>query len=91
MHMMAPQLAPVNSLRSNPHTSSTSDVSSSAQKTKTSRWTETEGKIFIELFGENEEKLRYKAHNSPEWESIPRQLHERWRREHVSSDKIAQQ
>ena len=58
---------------------------------KTSRWTETEEKILIELFGENEEKLRYKAYNSPEWKSIVKQLHEKYRREHVSSDKTASQ
>ena len=52
---------------------------------------ETEEKILIELFGENEEKLRYKAYNSPEWKSIAKQLHETCRREHVSSDKTAQQ
>ena len=92
MHMMAPQFAPVNSLQSDPPASSTSeDLSSAAQKKKTSRWTETEEKILIELFGENEEKLRYKAYNSPEWESIAKQLHERCRREHVSSHKTAQQ
>lgn len=91
MQMMASQFAPV-PLRSDPPTSSTSeDLSSAAQKKKTSRWTETEEKILIELFGENEEKLRYKAYNSPEWESIAKQLHERCRREHVSSDKTAQQ
>ena len=48
-------------------------------------------KILIKLFHENEEKLCYKAYNSPEWESISKQLHERCRRESVSSDKTAQQ
>ena len=92
MHMMAPQFAPVNSLQSDPPASSTSeDLSNAAQKKKTSRWTEAEEKIVIGLFGENEEKLRYKASNSPEWESIGKQLHERCRREHVSSDKTAKQ
>jgi len=90
--MMAPQFAPVNSLQSDLPTSSTSeDLSSAAQKKKTSRWTETEEKILIELFSENEEKLCCKAYNSPEWESIAKQLHEKCRREHVSSDKTAQQ
>ena len=92
MHMMAPQFALANSLQSDPPASSTSeDLSSTAQKKKTSRWTETEEKILIELFGENEEKLRYKAYNSPEWKSITKQLHETCRLEHVSSDKTAQQ
>ena len=90
MHMMAPQFAPVNSLQTDPSASSTSeDLSSAAQNKKTSRWTETEEKILIELFGENEEKLRYKAYTSPEWESIAK--HERRSREHVSSDNTAQQ
>ena len=61
------------------------------QRKKNSRWTETEEKILIELFCDNKEKLRYKAYNSPEWESIATQLHERCRREYVSSDKTAQQ
>ena len=91
MHMMAPQFAPVSSLQSDPPASFTSEDLPTAAQKKTSRWTETEEKILIELFGENEEKLRYKAYNSPEWESIAKQLHERCRREHVSSDKTAQQ
>ena len=66
MHMMTPQFAPVNSLQSDPPASSTSEDLSSAAQKKTSRWTETEEKILIELFDENEEKLRYKAYNSPE-------------------------
>ena len=90
--MMAPQFAPAPPLRSDSPASSTSEeLSSTAPKKKNSRWTETEEKILIELFGDNEEKLRYKAYNSPEWESIATQLHERCRREHVSSDKTAQQ
>ena len=90
--MMAPQFAPAPPLRSDSPASSTSEeLSSTAPKKKNSRWTETEEKILIELFGDNEEKLRYKAFNSPEWESIATQLHERCRREHVSSDKTAQQ
>ena len=94
MRMMAPQCAqgPRVPLRSDPPASSTSeDLSSTTHKKKSSRWNETEEKILIELFGENEEKPRYKAYNSPEWESIAKQLHERCRREHVSSDKTAQQ
>lgn len=92
MHMMAPQFTPVNSLQSDPPASSTSeDLSSAAQKKKTSQWTETEEKILTELFRENEEKLRYKSYNSPEWQSIAKQLHKRCRREHVSSHKTAQQ
>ena len=92
VQMMAPQFAPAPPLRSDSPASSTSEeLSSTAPKKKNSRWTETEEKILIELFGDNEEKLRYKAYNSPEWESIATQLHERCRREHVSSDKTAQQ
>ena len=34
-----------------------------------------------QLFGENEDKLWYKAFNSPEWKSIARQLHKRCTRE----------
>ena len=74
-----------------PASSTSEELSSTAPKKKNSRWTETEEKILIELFGDNEDKLRYKAYNLPEWESIATQLHERCRREHVSSDKTAQQ
>ena len=89
VQMMAQQFAPASPLRSDSPASSTSEeLSSTAPKKKNSPWTETEEKILIELFGDNEEKLRY---NSPEWESIATQLHERCRREHVSSDKTAQQ
>ena len=92
VQMMAQQFAPASPLRSDSPASSTSEeLSSTAPKKKNSPWTETEEKILIELFGDNEEKLRYKAFNSPEWESIATQLHERCRREHVSSDKTAQQ
>ena len=66
MYMMTPEFAPVNSLQSDPPASSTSEDLSSAAQKKTSRWTETEEKILMELFDENEEKLRYKAYNSPE-------------------------
>ena len=40
------------------------------------RWTDTEEKILIELFGKNEDKLRYRSFNSPEWQSVARQLYE---------------
>ena len=49
------------------------------------------GEILIELFGENEERLRYKSFNSPEWQSIARQLHSKCREESVESDKTPQQ
>ena len=55
------------------------------------RWTDTEEKILIELFGENEDKLRYRSFKSPEWQSIARQLQERCRRENVESEKSAKQ
>ena len=58
---------------------------------KKNRWTDAEEKILIELFGENEDKLRYRSFNSPEWQSIARQLQERCRRENVESEKSAQQ
>ena len=60
-------------------------------KGKKNRWSDTEERILIELSGENEDKLRYKAFNSPEWQSIARQLHERCKRENVESNKSAQQ
>lgn len=92
--MMAPQFAPAApviqpSQSSDPPAPSTQDESGAPKKKN--RWSDTEEKILIELFGENEKSLRYKAYNSPEWKSIARQLHERCKRENVASDKSAQQ
>ena len=61
-----------------------------AQKKK-HRWSDTEERILIELFGENEDSLRYKAYSSPEWQSIARLLREKCQRENVACDKTAQQ
>ena len=58
---------------------------------KKNRWSDTEEKILIELFGENEDKLRYKSYTSPDWASITRQLRERCQRENVFTDMNAQQ
>jgi len=63
---------------SDPPTSSQENAESGAQRKK-NRWSDTEEKILIELFGENEDKLRYPSFDSPEWESIARQLQERSR------------
>ena len=45
----------------------------------------------MELFGENEDKLRYKAFSSPERLSVARQLHSRCKEQNVDSDKTPQQ
>ena len=68
----------------------TSSQENGAQR-KNNRWTDAEEKILIELFGENEEKLRYWSFNSLEWQSIARQLQERCRQENIKSEKSAQQ
>ena len=68
----------------------TTDQDSGAQR-RNNRWNDTEERILIELFGENKNKLRYKSFNSPEWQSIARQLHERCTREKVECNKSAQQ
>ncbi|KAK2564167.1 hypothetical protein P5673_012407 [Acropora cervicornis] len=65
--------------------------SSSTGPKKKNRWTDTKEKILVELFGENEDKLRYKAFSSPEWLSIARQLHSRCKEQNVDSDKTPQQ
>ena len=49
--------------------SSQENAENGAQRKK-NRWTDTEEKVLIELFGENEDKLRYRSFNSPEWQSI---------------------
>lgn len=71
--------------------SQSQDSHTSKGQKKKNRWTDTEEKILIELFGENEERLRYKSFNSPEWQSIARQLHSKCREESVESDKTPQQ
>ena len=58
----------------------TTNQDSGVQRRK-NRWSDTGKRILIELFGENEDKLWYKAFNSPEWKSIARQLHKRCTRE----------
>ena len=67
------------------------DLISAVVQKKKNRWTDTEEKILVELFGENEDKLRYKAFSSPEWLSIARQLHSRCKEQNVDSDKTPQQ
>ena len=42
-------------------------VPATATEKKKNRWSETEEKILIEVYGENEERLKYKAYSSPEW------------------------
>ncbi|CAH3140437.1 unnamed protein product, partial [Porites evermanni] len=77
---------PGSQLQENSHSSS----SSTGPKKKNCS-TDTEEKILVELFGENEDKLRYKAFSSPEWLSIARQLHSRCKEQNVDSDKTPQQ
>ena len=71
-------------------TNATINEDSGAQR-KNNRCSNTEERILIELFGENEDKLRYKAFNSPECQSIARQLQQKCKRENVESNKSAQQ
>ena len=77
---------PGSQLQENHHSSS-----SSTGPKKKNRWTDTEEKILVELFGENEYKLQYKAFSSPEWLSIARQLHLWCKEQNVDSDKTPQQ
>ena len=77
---------PGSQLQENSHSSS-----SSTGPKKKNHWTDTEEKILVELFGENEDKLRYKAFSSPEWLSIVRQLHSWCKEQNVDSDKTPQQ
>ena len=95
MQMMAPFThSPAHAVQasqfSDPPTSSQENAENGAQRKK-NRWTDTEEKILNELFGANEDKLRYRSFNSPEWQSIARQLQERCRRKNVESEKSAQQ
>ena len=77
---------PGSQLQENSHGSS-----SSTGPKKKNCWTDTEEKILVELFGENEDKLRYKAFSSPEWLSIARQLHPQSKEQNVDSDRTPQQ
>lgn len=95
MQMMAPFThSPAHAVQasqfSDPPTSSQENAQNGAQWKK-NRWTDAEEKILIELFGENEDKLRYRSFNSPEWQFIARQLQERCRQENVENEKSAQQ
>lgn len=58
---------------------------------KKSRLREMEEKILIELLGENEDKLKYKAHTAPEWQSMATQLREICKREQVDCSKSVKQ
>jgi len=91
LQMMAPPFSnsPAHAAQTST-TNVTTNEDSGAQR-KNNRWSDTEERILIELFGENEDKLRYKAINSPEWQSIARQRREKCKRENVESNKSAQQ
>ena len=70
MQMMAPFThSPAHAVQASQYsdtpTSSQGNAENGAQRKK-NRWTDTEEKILIELFGENEDKLRYRSFNSPE-------------------------
>ena len=73
------------------HAPPVSTQNASISQKKKNRWSDTEDRILIELFGDNERKLQYKAFNSPEWQSIATQLKEKCKRENVTCDKTAQQ
>lgn len=92
MQMMALPFvhSPAHAVQTDADPPATTIQDSGAQRRK-NRWSNTEERILIELFSENEDKLRYKAFNSPEWQSIARQLHERCKQEKVESNKSAQQ
>ena len=58
---------------------------------KRERWTETEEKILIALYGERVQALKYKAHNSPEWLALCTDLKQQCQSQNVPCSKTAQQ
>ena len=60
------------------------------KKTK-NRWSETEEKILIEVYGENEQRLKYKAYSFPEWQEVAKELRGRCLKQQVSCDKTPKQ
>ena len=77
MPMMAPQLQFSGARSTIPPQYTPVQAAENASGKKKNRWSDTKEKILIELFGENEDKLRYKSYTSPEWASITPQLRER--------------
>ena len=93
MQMMGPQFAqaPQVPLQPDSPASSTSEDLSRRPRRKRNRVDGPKLKKKSSSSCSVRTKLRYKTYNSPEWESIAKQLHKRCRRENVSSDKTAQQ
>ena len=86
LQMMAPPFSnsPAHAAQTST-TNATTNEDSGVQR-KNNRWSDTEERILIELFGENKDKLRHKAFNSPEWQSIARQLQEKCKREKIKRE-----
>ncbi|KAK2555820.1 hypothetical protein P5673_022449 [Acropora cervicornis] len=58
---------------------------------KKNRWSETEEKLLIEVYRENEQRLKYKAYSYPEWQEVAKELHSRCLRQQVSCEKTPKQ
>ena len=66
-------------------------VPAAVTEKKKNRWSETEEKLLIEVYGENEQRLKYKAYFSPEWQEVAEELHNRCLKQQVSCEKTPKQ
>ena len=66
-------------------------VPAAATEKKKNRWSETEEKLLIDVYGENEQRLKYKAYSSPEWQEVTEELRSRCLKQQVSCEKTPKQ
>ena len=62
-------------------------VPAAATEKKKKRWSKSEEKLLIEVDGENEQRLKYKAYSSPEWQEVAEELRSRCSKQQVSCEK----
>ena len=66
-------------------------VPAAVTEKKKNRWSETEEKLLIEVYRENEQRLKYKAYSSPEWQEVAEELRSRCLKQQVSCEKTPKQ
>lgn len=66
-------------------------VPAAAAEKKKNRWSETEEKLLIEVYGENEQRLKYKAYTSPERQEVAEGLRNWCLKQQVSREKTPKQ
>lgn len=66
-------------------------VPTTVTERKKTKWSETEEKILIEVYRENERRLKYRAYSSPEWQELVKELRKRCLKQQVSCDQARKQ